>query len=454
MTFFKGDLELLYKMSLKIIFPRILTVVAGFWLSSFPSSARADGSSIVITNLPAFGSQGNLGGLVLNANPATNCLAVFIYVAGDWYSKPNCASQLTPIQPDGSWMTDITTGGSDKNATEIAAFLVPTNYSLPCVDGTTGLTIPPQAKAVVYANRINSNARQFDFSDYGWWVKTSSGGLAGPGPNYFSNSTNNVWVDDQGSLHLKITYTNNEWQCVEIISDRSFGYGQYRFTVSTDVNNLDPNAVLGLFTWSDDTAYNDREIDMELSRWHYAFGTSDVEDYAVAPYGKGQVLRFSLPGGTTNSTHSFIWQSNNIAFQSLNGQFALPPATSNILTNWSYQLATPPAGGEQVHINLWLDNGNPPVNGLPVEVIISHFEFVPLGSPLPAQLSQPIGLPDGKVKFNVQGAMDRRYQMLSSSNLLDWLEIGTILATNDLFQFTDTNPISLNARFYRTLTEP
>lgn len=449
-------------MNLEIICPQTVARMVGLLLACFLSSAKAASPSIIITNLPVFGSQGNLSGLVLNANSATNCVAVFIFVGNDpvvsggyWYSKPSCASPLTPIQPDGSWTANITPVSSDTNATEIAAFLVPTNYNQPCVNGASGLPIPPEAEAVVYADRINPSARQFNFSDYSWWVKTSAGGLAGPGPNYFSDSTNNVWVDAQGSLHLKITYTNNEWQCVEIISDRSFGYGQYRFTVSTPVDSLDANVVLGLFTYSYDTAYTDREIDIELSRWDYGYGTSDVEDYAVQPYyDPGQVLHFPLPAGVTNSTHSFIWQSTNVAFQSLNGNFASPPATTNILESWNCPVGTPPAGGEQVHLNLWLDNGNPPANNQPVEVVISQFEFVPLGSPQPAQLSQLTVLPGGNILFSVQGQTDWHYDILASSNLLDWLDIGTILATNNLFQFTDTNPFSLYPRFYRTLTEP
>jgi hypothetical protein len=433
-----------------MISPRIAGTLTGLWFALSLSPAQAASPAIVITNLPAFGAKGNLSGYVTNANTTTNCLAVFIYVAGDWYSQPSCTYPSTLIQPDGSWtMTAL-----NASATEIAAFLMPTNYDQPCVNGRPGLTIPPEAEAVVYANRVDPSARAFDFSGYAWWVRSSAGSLMGPGPNYFSDSTNNAWVDAQGLLHLQITHSNNEWQCVEIISDRSFGYGQYRFSVSAPVNSLDPNVVLGLFTWSYDTAYNDREIDIELSRWDYAFGTNDVEDYAVAPYAAGQVRRLPLPAGVTNSTHSFIWQSNGIAFQSLNGNFASPPAASNILETWTCTVGAPPAGGEQVHLNLWLDKGNAPVNNQPAEVIISQFAFVPLGLPQPAQLNPSALLQGGNFQFGVEGETDWHYQILSSSNLVDWQDIGTILAASNSFQFTDTNPVSANPRFYRALTEP
>jgi hypothetical protein len=105
-------------------------------------------------------------------------------------------------------------------------------------------------------------------------------------------------------------------------------------------------------------------------------------------------------------------------------------------------------------MNLWLDKGNAPVGDQPVEVIISKFEFVPLGSPQPAQLNQLTIMPGGEVQLSVEGEMDWHYQILSSCNLLNWVDIGIILATNTSFQFTETSTGGLNPGFYRVLTEP
>jgi hypothetical protein len=423
--------------------------------------ASAQSPAIVITNLPAYGAQGNLDGWVLNTNPATNALAVYIYVAGAWYSKPSCASALTPIQPDGSWSADITTSGSDPTATEIAAFLVPTNYASACVSGVTGLTIPSQATAVVYAVRVAPTARQLNFADYGWWVKTSTGQV-GPGPNYFSASTNNVWVDAQGALHMKITHTNNTWQCAEIISDRSFGYGQYRFSVSAPVSSLDPNVVLGLFTYCNDNVYNYREMDVELSRWADAANVNNAQ-FVVQPAGPGKKLKFNVAGGVTNSSYSFVWQTNRVDFECLNGDFTTSPAAADIIQTWSCQVGVPPAGGETVRFNLWLYQSAPPSNNQEVEVVISKFEFVPLGTPQPARINQFFFQPSSNAQLSVQGLADWHYQMFSSSNLSDWLGIGEVLATNSsisysglpaCFQFTDPQPTSSDPRFYRVLTEP
>ena len=114
--------------------------------------ASAAAPTIIITNLPVYGSSDNLGGIVLNAPPAACRVAVFIYVPGyGWVTKPTCAQPLTPIQPDGSWSAPIVTGGSEQFATRIAALLVSTNYSQPCVQGTAALPTNVYAQALASA---------------------------------------------------------------------------------------------------------------------------------------------------------------------------------------------------------------------------------------------------------------------------------------------------------------
>src|SRR5574341_2445673 len=108
--------------------------------------------------------------------------------------------------------------------------------------------------------------RQISFSGYMWNVKKSNGRV-GPGPNYFYYSTQNVWVDLSGKLHMKLRKNKGKWYCSEIVSNQNFGYGTYRFYIDSYVDNLDPNVVLGLFTWSDNPDYNHREIDQEFARW-------------------------------------------------------------------------------------------------------------------------------------------------------------------------------------------
>jgi len=43
-------------------------------------------------------------------------------------------------------------------------------------------------------------------------------------------------------------------------ADDETGYGRYEWTVASDVRDLDPQAVVGMFTWSDDDAFHNREL--------------------------------------------------------------------------------------------------------------------------------------------------------------------------------------------------
>ena len=415
-------------------------------------------STILITNLPAYGTTANLAGVVLGADPAACQVAVFIDVPPyGWYSKPTCAQALTAIQPDGSWTADITTGGVDTNATRIAALLVSTNYNQPCVLGLPFLptNVFSQSIASAVVTREYPGVRWINFSGYDWWVKTGSGAQVGPGPNYFSDSTNNVWTDAQGWLHMRITDLSNQWQCAEIVSARTFGYGNYRFELGSRVDNVDTNIVLGLFTWSDDPSYNYREMDVECSRG-FAADTNNAQ-FTVQPYYLGgHYARYCVPAGLSDSTHLFNWQSNSVTFQSQSGSFSPDPNPTNVISTWVFAdaSAVPQTGDENARINLWLIFGQPPADGNEVELVIKSFQFVPLDPPQPALLTSLSVFPAGPAQFTISGEPDRRYQVQASTNLVNWQDLITLLATSNLVPFQDNNLAGLNQRFYRAVTLP
>jgi hypothetical protein len=201
------------------------------------------------------------------------------------------------------------------------------------------------------------------FSGETWYVKTGSGKV-GPGPNYFSDSSKNVWVDTAGRLHLKITRSGNRWTCAEVISARSFGYGTYRFNLASSVDNLDPNVVLGLFTWNDDPAFHNRELDIEFSRWGNR--NNQNAQYVVQPYTDPlNMFRFQHPAGA--SVQEISWQPGQVVFQSTN---AGGTVASRTMTN-----GIPQAGGENARFNLWLFQGRAPSDRKEAEVIVQSFDF-------------------------------------------------------------------------------
>lgn len=90
------------------------------------------------------------------------------------------------------------------------------------------------------------------FSGYNWLLKDSAGAKVGPGPNHFSNAHHSAWLDPLGHLHLTIRQQDQKWYCSELILDTPTGYGTYSLIISSDLDSLDKQAVLGMFTYKSD----------------------------------------------------------------------------------------------------------------------------------------------------------------------------------------------------------
>jgi hypothetical protein len=338
---------------------------------------------IVVDYAPAIPFSANLRGHVIGLPAGTFAIATFDYLEGiGLYPKPTCASPLTPINPDGTFEVDFTTGGIDHLCQRITLLLVAAGTPIPCV--LTNACIPEEvawaALAKVVVLRDNPGQRRIQFSGYNWLLK-SYPVPAGPGPNYWSESTNNAWVDGQGRLHLRITYQGGQWQCPELISERSFGYGHYVWELDSPPD-LDPNAVLGLFTWNNDCAFTHREIDVELSRWGNAADPNNSQ-FVVQPWdAPNHRLRYPLPNGQVPAVHRFLWESNQVSFLSLRGGYSGPPNSDDILQSWVFTnsgaVPQPEAG---VRMNLWLRDGLPPADGQEIEVICKRFAFASLSGP-------------------------------------------------------------------------
>ena len=220
-----------------------------------------------------------------------------------------------------------------------------------------------------------SGSRTIEFSGYTWAVESSQGKV-GPGPNYFSDSTDNVWVDAQGRLHLKLTKEADGWHCAEVVLTRSLGYGTYRFYLDSPVDDFDPNVVFGIFTYDSSPAENHRELDIEFSRW--AKTSSMNSQYVIQPGSIPQNrFRFDMPPNLRESTHSFRWENGTADFLSVPGFYdptadnPAPPIMQHTFTS-----GVPSPGAETLRFNLWLDQGVAPTNNEPVEVVIHKFEFV------------------------------------------------------------------------------
>ncbi len=211
---------------------------------------------------------------------------------------------------------------------------------------------------------------EIEFAGRTWSVKTSPG-LVGPGPNIFAGG--NVQVDRKGRLHLTIEprELNGQmvWTSSEVILDEPLGYGTYTFDVKSPVNDLDPNVVLGMFTWDTNPGDFNREIDIEISKFGNAADSMNA-GFTVQPYDAwGHQHRFAVD--TSRQTrYSFEWMPDQVDFSAFRGQ-------KRSIADWSFSEAgtVPDAGQAQVRINLWLFRGSAPTDGQSVEVVISDFTF-------------------------------------------------------------------------------
>src|SRR5262245_50645915 len=67
--------------------------------------------------------------------------------------------------------------------------------------------------------------RSVQFSGYTWLLKVSSI-PTGPGPNYFSDGPDSVWVDERGHLHLRLApRADGLWYAAEVVCTAMLGYG-------------------------------------------------------------------------------------------------------------------------------------------------------------------------------------------------------------------------------------
>ncbi|MCO4770693.1 MAG: hypothetical protein KDA24_11745 [Deltaproteobacteria bacterium] len=167
-----------------------------------------------------------------------------------------------------------------------------------------------------------------------------------------------MWVDEEG-LHLALRREGGQWLAVEISTELPPDALHVEVELATALDELDPQAVSAVFVYRDD----EHEADIEFSRWGVR-GPVPNAQFAVAPYGPGELHRFRLGGDLAPSTHVLDWRADRVAFHSSQG--------GRVIEEWRH---TDPAwearDGYRLIINLWLYQGRRPAFGRPMEIIYS-----------------------------------------------------------------------------------
>lgn len=212
---------------------------------------------------------------------------------------------------------------------------------------------------------VQQTDRVLKFSGMDWIVRNNDV-KQGPGPNFFSNDEDNVFIDADGKLHLKITQRGGNWYCAGIYAKQALGYGTYTFYVHSDIQNLDQHVVAGLFTYLNDN----EEIDIEFSKWSQP--DNDNAQFAIQPSDKaGNKLRFHIPENAGPTKHHFEWREGEVGFESSSNT-----ANPKTFATWKYTgLSIPKASNERLRLNLWLNKGEIPSDFKEQEIIIDSVSF-------------------------------------------------------------------------------
>ncbi len=284
---------------------------------------------------------------------------------GTWYIQPFSSKPFTEIQPDGSW-SNVTHVGTD-----YAALLVERDYvPLRVTDVLPGRGGQVIATATVIG-RDSSISRQMvpgkiNFSGFDWEVYRASKDSFGM---LYPNSPSNVWVDEKGWLHLRITKEPEGWTGAEINLTRSLGYGTYSF-VMHELPKLEPATVLSILSWDPlDAGQYHRSFDILLGQ----FGDPTIKNaqYSVLPRNvPGNVYRFAAPMGSC--TLSIHWESGRLSFETRE-----TGGRPHVVAEHVFTSGIPTPGDERIHINLYAygDSQVPQKNG--VEVIFEKFVYLP-----------------------------------------------------------------------------
>jgi hypothetical protein len=224
-----------------------------------------------------------------------------------------------------------------------------------------------------------ARAATITWKGHTWQV--TSGGMAG----VCQGDLQNVTVDGNGYLHLRISNGGGTWTASELFTTDRLGFGTYQWQVDGPIDTYDKNVVLGMFPYGPAAGIGGdgtNEIDIEYSRWGQATGPNgDWTDYPASGMTKGELsYTFSL-GGATLSTSRFAWSSASIA-SALFGGLQAVDSTAGLIKSWTYAPANPtvniPQQALPLGINLWCFD-SPPSDGKPVEIVIRDFTFVSPG---------------------------------------------------------------------------
>ena len=304
-------------------------------------------------------------GRVTGARPGQR-IVLYAKTDGRWGLCQQSDQPFTNIESDGRWKALVHLG------LQYAALLVDPTYNPP----QQTESLPVVGNGVVALAVVNGEGpapllpspKTLNFSGYEW--TTSAGPIFRAGSRNFFDPAN-VWTDERGALHLRISGSPGKWAAAEVKLTRSLGYGTYRFQLR-DVSHIEPSALLTLIAWDGvGTESTRRELDIELGRWGSVENTN--VNYVVQPYYvPANFVAFRVPPGAY--THSFRWEPGQVMFSTVAGS---GDTGGRVINRHVFSSGVPSPEEKSVRIGLYVfHQGKIPLQNVN-EVVIDKFEYLP-----------------------------------------------------------------------------
>ncbi len=224
----------------------------------------------------------------------------------------------------------------------------------------------------------SSGSNSLRWMGYDW--NMTNGGYAG----VLQASQNNISVDANGYLHLRISKSSDTFTGSELFTRDNFGFGTFQWQIQgSNIYAMDPPVVLGLFPYGPRNGIGvdaENELDIEFSNWNGEDGeiNADFTDYPSTgnklPGGKSAWEdNFKASSSPANTTARIQWSSTSAIFTLMGG---LQPigTTANIIKQETFKgnNVTIPQAAIPVGMNLWSFKAKPAHSW---EIVIRSFQY-------------------------------------------------------------------------------
>jgi hypothetical protein len=221
------------------------------------------------------------------------------------------------------------------------------------------------------------------------WIARNSSERGEPSNSLFSGKSSEVFVDDNGKLHLKVNSRDGYWYSVDIAADTALGYGTYAIFTETKFDAFPKNVAFEFSIAPDATmdSYTPPSLAIQFTQLFENTSISPLRylvaniEQAIIQERKERIFRPDEPFrmGGLFSTHAMTWSPRHVEFASYHDH-GLPTPYLGAL--WDFTGS--PATGVRVpeitptsvmRLRAW--SAGAPIGDQPVEIIIKKILFVP-----------------------------------------------------------------------------